>query len=298
MNTETLQYFIKVYEKKSISSAAKDLFITPQGLSKTIKQLELELEAELFYRDSHGMEATEYGELLYARAKHICYLLEDIKKEFSIIDGKKNILSVLVTYAASYAVPPDILYQFSEVHQNIQMELKELPDEYSVEKLLQKEVDVGLIMGHEDNVNYAYEVILPGEIVILVSKDHPLAKKDEISIIELEHESLVIKAVEAEKDHSFVDKCLEYGFPPNIKQEIGNMLTAHVLCEKSGLVGVSVDFIEEVIKNDKLKVLKLKEKIPQNIYFITKKRDLQSTAVTVFRDYLKDYMKERKNISK
>ena len=29
MNTESLEYFIKVYEKKSFNAAAKDLFITP-----------------------------------------------------------------------------------------------------------------------------------------------------------------------------------------------------------------------------------------------------------------------------
>ncbi|WP_062049562.1 LysR family transcriptional regulator [Bacillus sp. JCM 19034] len=81
MNIEVLQHFIKVYEKKSVNSAAKDLFITPQGLSKTIKQLELDLEAELFIRGPRGMVATECGELLHARAKHICYLMEDIKRK-------------------------------------------------------------------------------------------------------------------------------------------------------------------------------------------------------------------------
>lgn len=293
MNTEVLQYFIKVYEKKSITSAAKDLFITPQGLSKVIKQLEMELEAELFFRGSYGMESTEYGELLYARARHICYLLEDIKKEFSIIDGNKDILSVVVTYAATYAVPPDLLFGFSEIHPNIQMKLRELPDEYPVGNLFQKEADVGLIMGHEEMENCAYELIISGEVVVLVSKEHPLAGKDEISIIELESEKLVLKSVETGKDHSFIDKCLEYGFTPNVKQEIGNSATAHILCEKNGLVAVSVDFIEAALKNDKLKILRLKEKIPQNIYLITKKRDMQSKAVTLFRNYVKEYSKDK-----
>lgn len=295
MNTESLQYFINVYEKKSISAAAKDLFITPQGLSKTIKQLEMELEVELFYRGTHGMEATEYGELLYARAKHICYLLEDIKKEFSIVSGRKGILSVVVTYAATYAIPPDLLFGFPENNPNIQMKLKELPDEYPIGKLFQDEVDIGLIMGHEEIDNCEYELLVSGEVVVLVSKKHPLAVKDEISIIELKNEHLVLKSVEAGKEHSLVDKCLEYGFTPNVKQEIGNIVTAHTLCEKSGLVAVSVDFIEEALKDDKLKVIRLKEKIPQNIYLITRKRDRQSKAVTLFKSYVKEYSEKTKS---
>lgn len=294
MNTEALQYFINVYEKKSLSAAAKDLFITPQGLSKTIKQLEMELEAELFYRGSHGMEATEYGELLYARAKHICYLLDDIKKEFSIVSGKKGILSVVVTYSATYTVPPDLLFGFPEAYPNIQMKLRELPDEYPVGRLFQDEVDVGLIMGQEDIENCECELIASGEVVILVSKNHQLARYDEISIIELENESLVLKAVESGKEHSLVEKCYEYGFTPNVRQETGNIATAHILCEKSGLVAVSVDFIEEAVRDEKLKMIRLKEKIPQNIYLVTRKRDTQSKAVTLFRNYVKEYGKNSK----
>lgn len=294
MNTEALQYFINVYEKKSLSAAAKELFITPQGLSKTIKQLEMELEAELFFRGSHGMEATEYGELLYARAKHICYLLEDIKKEFSILSGRKGVLSVIVTYSATCTVTPDLLFGFPETYPNVQMKLKEIPDEYPVSKLFKEEVDIGLVMGHEDIENCEYELIVSGEVVVLVSKSHPLATKDEISILELENESLVIKSVESGKEHSLVDKCLEYGFTPNVRQETGNINTAHILCERSGLVAVSVDFVEEAIQDEKLKMIRLKEKIPQNIYLITRKRESLSEAVALFKDYVKMYGKRSK----
>lgn len=294
MNTESLQNFIKVYEKKSVSAAAKDLFITPQGLSKTIKLLEMDLQVELFHRGSSGMEATEYGELLYARAKHICYLMDDIKKEISIMSGEKSTLSVVVTYATTSAVPTDLLFGFSEIYPNIQMKLREFPDEYPIGKLFQEEADVGLIMGHEEIENCEYELIIPGEVVLLVSKKHPLAVKNEISIIELENIPLVLKAVETDKEHSLVDKCLEYGFTPHVKYEIGNIATAHKLCELKGLVAVSVDFVEDALKDEKLKIIRLKEKIPQNIYLITRNRFIQSKAVALFRSYIKEYSKEKK----
>ncbi len=293
MNTEALEYFIKVYENKSVSSAAKDLFITPQGLSKAIKQLEMDLQVELFYRGSRGMEATEYGELLYARAKHICYLMEDIKKEISIMNGEKSSLSVVVTYATTSSLPPDLLFGFSEIHPKIQMKLREFPDEYPVGKLFEEEVDVGLIMGHEEIENCEYDLILQGEVVVLVSKKHPLAVKDEISIIELENEPLVLKSVEPGKEHSLVNKCLEYGFTPHVKHEVGNIITAHKLCELNGLVTVSVDFVEDALKDERLKIIRLKEKIPQNIYLITRKRFIQSKAVSLFRSYIKQYIEEK-----
>ena len=294
MNTESLEYFIKVYEKKSVTSAAKDLFITPQGLSKMIKQLEMDLETELFYRGSRGVEATEYGELLYARAKHICYLVEDLKKEISVMSGSKGILNIVVTYSASSGIPGNLLFGFPKEHPNIQMKLKEVPDEYPIEKLFEDEkVDVGLVMVNEKFNICDYELIIKGEVVIVVSKDHPLAKKDEISIMELENEPLVLKAVEVGEEHRFVSKCLEYGFTPNIEYEIGNVITAHMLCKSNGLASVSVDYIENSVIDDKLKVIRLKEKINQNIYLVTKKRPIQSKIVSLFKNYISEYNKSK-----
>lgn len=289
MNIEVLQHFIKVYEKKSVNSAAKELFITPQGLSKTIKQLELDLEAELFTRGPRGMEATECGELLHARAKHICYLMEDIKKEISIISGRKGVLNVVVTFSASTIIPVDVVYQFSDVNPDITIKLREFPDEYPIESMLEEEVDVGLIVGDgEEIVDCEYEQIAQGEVVVVVSKEHRLAKKEAVSLTELAQESLVIKAPGKGKENVFVEKCLEYGFTPNITHEFGNILTAHRLCELQRVVVISTDFTENAVRNEKVKVLKLEENIPQNMYLITRKRGIQSNAVSSFQRYIRE----------
>lgn len=294
MNTEALEYFIKVYEKKSVTAAAKDLFITPQGLSKTIKQLEMDLETELFYRGSRGVEATEYGEVLYARAKHICYLVEDLKKEISVMSGSKGTLNAVVTYSASSALPVNLLFGFPKEYTNIQMKLKEVPDEYQIKRLFEdEEVDIGLVMVNEKYDICDYELMLEGEVVIVVSKDHHLAKKDEISIMELENEPLVLKSVESGEEHNFVSKCLEYGFTPQIEYEIGNVVTTHMLCRSDGLASISVDYIENSIKDDKLKIIRLQEKINQNIYLVTKKRPIQSKIVSLFKNYINEYNKRK-----
>ena len=54
MNTKLLKCFQIVYEEKSINRAAGRLYITPQGLSRNIRQLEEELDAQLFRRTARG----------------------------------------------------------------------------------------------------------------------------------------------------------------------------------------------------------------------------------------------------
>ncbi|WP_078549516.1 LysR family transcriptional regulator [Litchfieldia alkalitelluris] len=288
MNTEALDYFIKVYEKKSVTAAAKDLYITPQGISKTIKQLELELETELFYRGPRGMEATEAGELLHARARHIIYLMEDIKKEIRILSGRKGVLSVVVTDSTTSIFPVDYLFKFTEFNSDIQLKLRELPDEHPVGKLVQEEVDVGIVTGNNELDNCEYELIAHGEVVVVVANKHPLAAKDEISVSEIENESIVIRSVEKGKEHSFLVKCLEVGFTANVVHEYSNIMSAHRLCEMSGVVGISVDFVEKEFQNEHLKVLRLKEKIPQNVYLVFRKGGIQSKALGLFKSYIKE----------
>lgn len=288
MNTEGLDYFIRVYEKKSINGAAKDLYITPQGISKTIKQLEMELEAELFFRGPRGMEATEAGELLYARAKHIKYLMDDIKKEISIIGGRKRVLNVVINYSATALFPVDYLYKISELYPEIKIRVREYPDEYPIAQLLHEEVDVGLVLGHQDLELFEYELITSGKVVVVVSNNHALATKKEITIMDLEHEPLAIKPTENEKEHSFLAKCLESGFTPKVIHEFGPIATAHRLCEVNGCVAVSLDFVEREFQNTNLRVIRLKELIPQNVYLVLRKNGIHTKAISLLKGYIKN----------
>ena len=288
MNTRALQCFIKVYEKKSITAAAKEIFISPQGLSKIIKQLEAELGAELFFRGAHGMEATQSGELLYARARHICYLIDDIVKEISIINGSRNALNIVVSYSSILVIPLDVIYGFTEQFPEYQLKIKELPDTQPVNDEFLQGMDAGIFVGHEGLQDCDYEILLKGEVVLIVSREHPLADYDEISISELDNEILIVKVVESEETHPLIQKCIESGINPVVKHESENLSAVHNLCENQNVVGVSIDFLESRFQDHELKIIKLKEPIHQNLYCISKDKEIPNLSVTNFLKYLKE----------
>ena len=64
MDMKNLKWFQEVCRCGSITKAAANLFITPQGLSKGIKNLENELEVTLLERTPNGVSLTPYGECL------------------------------------------------------------------------------------------------------------------------------------------------------------------------------------------------------------------------------------------
>ena len=69
MELRHLKYFVKIAETLNFSEAAKALFITQSTLSQQIRQLEQEVNAQLFERNNHIVRLTEAGEELlpYAR---------------------------------------------------------------------------------------------------------------------------------------------------------------------------------------------------------------------------------------
>ncbi|MDC7125796.1 MAG: LysR family transcriptional regulator [Spirochaetales bacterium] len=294
MNTRALECFLKVYEKKSISAAAKEVFISPQGLSKVIKQLEIDLEAELFFRGPQGMVVTEAGELLYARAKHIIYLMDDIRKEINIINGNKDVLNVIITFSAASAVPPEMIFEFTKQHPEIQIKLQELPDELQIEELFMDEADVGIIMNVSELLgNCKYESLISGEMILVVPKTHRFATAKKVSIMELKNEPLLLKSSENMKVNPFIEKCHNLGFEPEIVHETGNILTLHRLSSELGVPAVSTDFIENSIIDENASIVKLSPQIPQNIYMISHNRESLNRAGTLFQDYIKDNLKSR-----
>lgn len=83
MKLDQLYFFDSIARNKSIRAAGKELFTTPQNISRSIKLLEEELGEELFDRTTSGMELTESGEKAYEYIKKALFEVNALKKEFN-----------------------------------------------------------------------------------------------------------------------------------------------------------------------------------------------------------------------
>ena len=63
MDTDSFKYVIAIAEEKSISAAARKLYITQPALTKHINKLEKRLGTELFERNSSPVTITAAGEI-------------------------------------------------------------------------------------------------------------------------------------------------------------------------------------------------------------------------------------------
>ena len=87
MDTRRLKHFLAVYQHGSIGQAAEALLLTQPALSKSIRQLERDLNVTLFERTPLGVVPTVYGEALAVHARVIQAELLTAETELSTLKG-------------------------------------------------------------------------------------------------------------------------------------------------------------------------------------------------------------------
>lgn len=71
MNTQQLQCFVAVADKLSFTKAAQELYFSVPSVTHHIRQLEAELEAQLFIRNQKLVKLTDMGAAFYPYAKEM-----------------------------------------------------------------------------------------------------------------------------------------------------------------------------------------------------------------------------------
>ncbi len=167
MDFTLLKSFIAVAEEKSFSSAAKNLFISQQTLSKQIAKLEEDLETSLFIR-SRPLSLTPDGGRLLPIAKEILQLKQQFEESSSKSFNGTHYIHLGIEHTIARAILPRILPQFLKVHPDTFVKLsEESPD------VMQKSISyegVDLVIGSLGSVPDKFEAI-------------PLCRKEHLLVV-------------------------------------------------------------------------------------------------------------------
>ncbi len=184
MTFNQLRYFLEVYSLKSIKKAAENMHVSTQGLSKTIIQLENELESTLFDRKGSVLIPTSYADELYIHAYQIISSYQTITKK-ELFSGQDVTLYV-ADGIMQYLMPgflKDFFVQFPMVTLNIQTVTCKTADE-----LLKTGAGELALLLKKNEAPHLENVYLGSyDFCLVLNKNHPLAGKDSIYIEDWEH---------------------------------------------------------------------------------------------------------------
>lgn len=172
-----LNVFQSVARNLSFTKAANELFITQPAITRHIKELESEFEIKLFNRTGNKITLTKAGTILLSYADHILSLHNELKFELSQLKGNPegNLRIGASTTIAQYVIPP-ALSKFNNRFPEIRLSLVNGNTEQIEQRLLDNEIDVGIVEGKPANPDIRYSSFLNDELLVFTSaqnQTHP-----------------------------------------------------------------------------------------------------------------------------
>lgn len=286
MNVNELKCFAIVYEEKSINQAAQKMFITAQGLSRMIKNLELELNTILFERSQKGVMPTKSADFLYEKVNLLINQLDYIEEGIRQLELKNKVLRIACARGVLNALSFQLILDFIKMNPNIEVEWAEYANDKVKEMIACHKAGVGIVVGASSKEQINEQLIASREIVLTVYEGHPYYDRSEISIADLKNEKILILNEEFRVYHEFNNGCIENGFKPIIVAKTVDSHFLYKLCKLKVGIGVLIDFSTEDFNLKGVKVIPLKEKIKWDIYQISNIQNQNFSTIHTFQEYL------------
>jgi DNA-binding transcriptional LysR family regulator len=205
LSFRTLEYIVTTADTGSVTEAARLLNVSQPSVSSAIAHMEAELGAQIFIRHhARGMTLTVAGRRFVGEAR----LLLNHAREFgrnalALGDRLTGGITVgsFVTLATRFM--PGLLAEFSQRMPGIMV---------SLEEGNQKDILDGLVAGRfEMALSYAYAITeeVAGELLaelppcVLVSAEHPLADRADVSLSELANDPFILLDLPHSREYFF-----------------------------------------------------------------------------------------------
>lgn len=177
MTSRELLYVKTVADEKSISKAAKKLFIAQPSLSQSLQRIEDTLATRLFNRTSGGLTLTFAGERYYQVACKVLKIYEDFEIEISDINNlKTGRIHMGITNHLSTITLPAILPEFKERCPHVELHICEETTANLETRLLSGELDFAILHAPKEDPNplLKNEILSKDPFVIALAAGHPL----------------------------------------------------------------------------------------------------------------------------
>lgn len=239
MELRQLKYFVKIAETLNFSKAAEALFVTQSTLSQQIKQLENEIGAQLFQRNTHNVYLTEAGSELLPYAHKTIHdsdqCLERMNDLQQLITGTLNIG---VTYSFSPILTETIL-DFMKLYPGVKLNIFYKPVSELMTMLSNREVDFVLAFRPRVSVEWIEShVLFQNYLAAIVRTDHPIARMPKVGLADLLRYDLALPTRGLQARNYFDDLCDGHINGLRIRTELNEVNILLDLISSSNLVGI------------------------------------------------------------
>jgi len=230
LNLRHIEIFHAIMRTGSITAAAESLNITQPAVSAVLKHFEGRLQMPLFDRVNGRLRPTPEAEALLPDVADIFNRLDAVERlSRDLAGGLRGSLSIAATSPLANGLLAQTVASFTKARPHAKIALQSLGSPVVLERVLNREADIGLAYEPIISAQVETEVLSRGSITCVLPESHPLANRSSISPADLVPYAIVTYLPQALL-RPYVDKAMsDAGVALNISVEVGLSITGIML---------------------------------------------------------------------
>ena len=234
MELQRLRAFALVLDLGSISAAANTLGYTQSAVSQQLAALERAVGAPLVDRSQRPLRPTDAGTRLRPHAERVLAVVGSAEAAARDLATGTARLRLAAFPSALSSFVPAAVRDLRRAHPGLVVEVLQLETQEAVESLRGGDADLAVV--HQmpgaavpETSGLERRRLLTDDLYAVVPEGHRLARRDEVSLADLENEPLVLprRDTPAGRFRSVVEHlCAQAGFEPRVAYELDDLPAA------------------------------------------------------------------------
>lgn len=280
-----LELLREVDERGSLTAAARKLGLTQSALSHAVRKLEGQLGTELWERQGRGLRLTAAGRHLLAFAQRVLPQFEHAQHVIAqMARGERGTLRIGMECHPCYRwllkVAEPYLRQFS----GVDLDVKQRFQFGGIGALFAHEIDMLVTPDPLRKKGLCFEPVFDYEQVLVVGRQHPLAKRRFVVPADLEAETLITYPVEPERLDVFSQFLSPAGVAPRRHTTIETTdIMLQLVASGRGVAALPRWLVAEYKSDVDVRVVRLgRSGIQKQIYLGTRATDAEVDYLAAF----------------
>jgi len=232
MEVRDLEYFLACVEVGSITRAARKVHVAQPTLSHALARLEAELGVRVLERGARApLRVTEAGQRLAERARQALGALGALSDDLAeVAAGTRGSLRICAVQSACATLLPRALAAFVSAFPSVELAVRTLAAEKIPKAVASGQADLGFVAGAPSSAlrELERELVRREELVVLVRKSDPLARRKRVKLSALAERPLVLVPAATFTGEIIHEACHAAGFAPRV---VLTLSSAEALCE-------------------------------------------------------------------
>lgn len=290
MKLHQLQYFCAACKHGNITKAARELHVSQPSISMAIRELENEFGVMLLQRNNKGFVMTREGKYLCERAMTLLEQADELSQMMCDMGNQRKRINLGIPPMIGTFLFPGMYKKFKSQYPEIMLNSREGGSRYLLEMLDDSVLDFIVIpMNQLSEDSYNSLKLTDTETVFCVSKNHPLAGRDMVTVSEIKDEPLITFNEGFYHNQVIKERFEREGLRPNILHYSSQFYTIKEFISDGIMAGFMFRDIAKTVPE--IRGISLENPIHIQIGLVWKRNQHMFHDATRFLDFARKYSK-------